>query len=573
MRNMPPSPANYAQRAGRAGRSKQSAAYALTFCNKSNHDFSFFSSPEKMIRGKINPPRFNIENDKIAIRHLYASAFSFFWKTYPAYFSNASDMAEKNNNAISGYNCLKQYLSKQPADLKEFCMRFLPAILSSKFGVSDFKWIPGLINDDENAPGVLSKALAEYEYEVSVLKDAIERAYEAESNRIGYLMSRKRVYEKEEILGFLSRKNVLPKYGFPVDTVEMTIVDRTGQTKLGLQLQRDLQMAISEYAPGSQIVANGNLITSRYIRKIPNMSWKMSDYIICENCNTLNIKPHVEEDEFSELVTCCQCNSSFVSSKRKTFLLPAFGFEADGDRIEKPGLIKPERTYRSEIAYVGNKGQEPSRYQIGKAEIELVLSQSDEMAVLNESRFFVCESCGYTDLDDNHHMKTKRIKHKTANGYICRNDGNNRLSLFSLGYRFETDVIQLRFLNPDIVERDVALSVLYAVLKGVCNYLYIEQSDISGCLQYYFNPITCRPNFAIILYDKTPGGAGHVRRLNKKDIIQGVLKETLRLIEECTCGGENKDSSCYACLRSFYNQKYHDILRRSYVIDFLKEII
>lgn len=573
MRNMPPSPANYAQRAGRAGRSKHAAAYALTFCNKSNHDFSFFNSPEKMIRGKINPPKFNVENDKIAIRHLYASTFSFFWKKYPYFFSNASDMAEKNNNNISGYDCLRQYLSEQPSDLKEFCMRFLPVALSGKFGVSDFRWIPGLINDDENNPGVLSKALAEYNYEVSVLKDAIERAIKAESSRLGYLMARKRVYEKEEILGFLSRKSVLPKYGFPVDTVEMAITDKTGKSKLGLQLQRDLQMAISEYAPGSQIVANGNLITSRYIRKIPNMSWKMSDYIICDNCNTLNIKPHVEKDEFSELLSCCQCHNVFNPSKRKTFLLPAFGFEADGDKIEKPGLMKPERTYRSEIAYVGNKGQEPIHYQIGKAEIELMLSLSDEMAVLNESHFYVCESCGYTDLDDDYHMRTKRLKHKTANGYDCWNDGTNRLRLFSLGYRFETDVIQLRFLNPDIVERDVALSVLYAILKGVCNYLYIEQNDISGCLQYYYNQITCRPNFAIILYDKTPGGAGHVRRLNKEDIIQGVLKESLRLIEQCTCGGENKDSSCYTCLRSYYNQKYHDILRRKHVIGFLKEII
>ena len=83
MRNVPPSPANYAQRAGRAGRSLKSVAFALTFCNKGNHDFAFYRRPEAMIRGNIRPPVFKVENEKIAIRHLYASALSFFWKKYP----------------------------------------------------------------------------------------------------------------------------------------------------------------------------------------------------------------------------------------------------------------------------------------------------------------------------------------------------------------------------------------------------------------------------------------------------------------------------------------------------------
>lgn len=572
MRNMPPSPSNYAQRAGRAGRTKDSAAYAITFCNKSSHDFTFFKNPEKMIKGKIEPPRFKVENEKIAIRHVYASALAFFWRKNPEHFKNASKMTENLDGKQSGYNIFNQYLNLFPGDLKKYLKNFLPTSLSTKFGVDGYLWINKLMSNEKDKEGVFTKAVLEYEYEVNTLKEAIDRAIAMEG-RSDNLRERIKVFRNEEILSFLSRKNVLPKYGFPVDTVEMTIIDRTNKVKLGLQLQRDLSMAISEYAPGSQIVANGNLITSRYIRKIPNMSWKQYDYIFCEECKTLNIDQHTEEDEFSKLTNCKQCHKSLDFSMRKVFLIPQFGFEADGDTIRKPGLKKPERTFRSEISYVGYKNEiVMHKYQIGNASFELGMSESDEMAVLNESNFFVCEQCGYAILDKKEFKKTKREKHKMPSGYWCKNDGTNRLKKYALGYRFETDVIQLRFLNPDLMDHDIALSVLYGVLRGICSYLNIEQNDISGCLQYFFNSVTKRPNYELVLYDKTPGGAGHVRRLDNEKILEGVLSESLRLMEQCDCGGTEMDSSCYTCLRGYYNQKYHDILKRKYVIDFINEI-
>lgn len=572
MRNMPPSPSNYAQRAGRAGRNKHSAAYAITFCNKSSHDFSFFKSPQKMIKGKIQPPKFNIENDKIAIRHLYASALSFFWKKNPEYFAKVSKMTDGSDVEKNGYDIFKQYLNLHPKDLQKYLKQFLPTTLAVKFGVDSYGWVNSLTCKGEGNEGVLTKAILEYEYEVGILNEAVDRAIIAES-RVDNLRERIRVYKNENILSFLSRKNVLPKYGFPVDTVEMIIIDRSNKTKLGLQLQRDLSMAISEYAPGSQIVANGNLITSRYIRKIPNMSWKQYDYILCD-CKTLNIDQHTDEDEFSKLDSCKQCGKLFEVSSRKVFLVPQFGFEADGDKITKPGLKKPERTYRSEIAYVGYKNEiEMYKYQIGNSSFELDMSQADEMAVINESKFFVCEQCGYTILDEKEFKRTKRAKHKTPSGYWCRNDGSNKLKKFALGYRFETDVVQLKFLNPDLMDWKIAMSVLYGVLRGISNYLNIEQNDISGCLQYFFNPVTHRQNYELVLYDKTPGGAGHVRRLNNGKVLEGVLRETLNLMNQCDCGGEDKDSSCYTCLRGYYNQKHHDLLKRSYVIDFINEIL
>lgn len=569
MRNMPPSPANYAQRAGRAGRSKMAASFALTFCNKSNHDFSFFKAPEKMISGRIDPPLFKIDNEKIAIRHMYATSFSYFWKLYPDYFSNIGEMVDKGNDGKSGLDLFLDYLKSKPADLKDFLLEFLPSVLAKHLDVENYGWVTLLWNEDEAHLGALTRAIAEYQDEVEKLENAIKNA--GEFDRTDLIKERIRRFKKENILEFLSRKNVMPKYGFPVDTVEMTIMDKTGKSNLGLQLQRDLSMAISEYAPGSQIVANGNLITSRYIRKMPRLGWKMYDYKMCPECGTLNIEIHVKElgtDSEDELAYCKQCGKSLEMLK-KTFIIPEFGFEAD--KVDRPGLKKPERTYRGDIAYIGYNNQiEMREVHIGSSLIEIGSSQNDEMAVLNDNDFYVCNMCGYTDQDSKLFAHKKKRKHKNIGGYPCAND---TLYKYSLGYRFQTDVTQIRFLDQEIRSIDEGISILYGVIRGVCSYLNIEQDDIAGCIHYFYNPISKLANYSLVLYDTTPGGAGHVKRIAEGNNLEMALREALQLMRQCDCGGQNMDTSCYSCLRNYRNQKYHDMLQRGYVVRFLESIL
>ena len=69
MRNIPPSPAHYAQRSGRTGRLSRMGIVA-GFSRNTPHDGYFFDHPGEIISGAIPPPRFNLDNLEAIARHV-----------------------------------------------------------------------------------------------------------------------------------------------------------------------------------------------------------------------------------------------------------------------------------------------------------------------------------------------------------------------------------------------------------------------------------------------------------------------------------------------------------------------
>lgn len=568
MKNMPPTPANYIQRAGRAGRRTDSAAYALTFCKLSSHDLTYFNNPVKMIKGNINPPKFRLENDKILKRHVNACVLAAYFQRHPESFNNVEQLFLTNQ-----LDEFKTFVKERDTRLVTYLKNVLPTHVHCKIE----EWLQDLEGDE----GTFQRVFLEMNDEVNQLSSVLEEIQKtlhikpssSENYRAIRLINSINTIKKEKILSFLSRKNIIPKYGFPVDSIELNTMNDPNQ-KGQLRLSRDLSIAISEYAPESEIIANGYMYKSRYIKKPSNseLEWNMQDYGRCENesCGYLNMSKYTF-DEKRKMPACRICGSSV--KKEGTFLVPEYGFIAE-DKVELATTRKPEKTYRGDIIYVGDQHElqssEDSLRLIGNKVFKVSSTTNDELLVLNKSDFYICETCGYAKVFD--HAKIDEIikapEHKTAYGRPCKNKFFKRRTL---GHKFKTDVLYMSI--QDMLDTSTALSVLYALLEGISYQLDIERNDISGCIHQRY--IEGSSQTAFVLFDNVPGGAGHVRRIGLLDQIglRRIFNTALEIVQNCKCGGEEADSACYSCLCNYQNQRVHHKLSRRKAIDWLKEVI
>lgn len=562
LRNMPPTPSNYIQRSGRAGRSRASSSYTITFCKNSPHDTYYFSHPNDMILGKVPVPKIKSDNPKIAIRHIFATAFSFYWKNiYP------SKTVKRVVELMETREDFKNYLCSDPEDLKQFLVDFIPQNIQEyretqepgadpndptliDIGLSSSSWMRNLL---DKSAGRFATAIEEYDQDMEAL-DASNLNEET-------VKKVRRQINEETTLDFLSRKNIIPKYGFPVDLVELRSANPTATEELNLS--RDLILGISEYAPGSQIIANGRLITSRCVKHIPTKELPRYYYRTCSKCQSISIvyDAALTKEEAEKRLTVCKSCGAALNGNVSNFVIPRFGFLYNQQEIKDVVNSKPVRTYAGEIFYRAREDLKTTDILLGKETISIGYSSNDELVAINSSKkMCICGKCGCGFLG------SIPGNHQTPYGQDCK----GKIIPQALGHVFRTDVLLLTFERFEIegLSYEEALSILYALLEGLSNEFNIDRRDISGCL--YGDGIS----YTFVFFDMTPGGAGYVKILREKNgtNIRRMIKKALEIVSSCECGGAEGNAVCFSCLLNYFNQKYQDKMTRRMAIERLDSL-
>jgi hypothetical protein len=359
---------------------------------------------------------------------------------------------------------------------------------------------------------------------------------------------------ERQLIGFLANRNLIPKYGFPVDTVNLRIAT-DNPTANQLELSRDLSQAIFEYAPGSGIVAGGKIwrsagITRRKGRENPHYNFQ-----ICDHCDAYF-------ESIEDLPSrCAHCGAAIQGTSRK-YIEPRFGFFTASES-ESTGDAPPRTSWRGETR-IAKDGEivDTSDVTLRNGELGIEVMERATLVRINpgpqERGFRVCSICGFSVSG----LIDWPVKHERPFG---RGECEGFASRFALAHRYETDVLRLTFPLPFIDGGEVLVSqsVTYALLQGAANVLQIASGNIDATVTTYH---TGRPTIDIV--DTVPGGAGYARLIARS--VPEVVEAAHDLVSNCVCGSE---TSCYACLRTFANQRLHDKLSRGAAVSYLGSIL
>ncbi|MEU9887673.1 DEAD/DEAH box helicase [Sphaerisporangium sp. NPDC051011] len=554
LRNMPPTTANYVQRAGRAGRRTDSAALVVTYAQRRSHDLSRYQDPISMIAGEVRAPYVPLGNERIDRRHAHSIALAAFFRhakeTTGETWATAGEFFLDGGGGVPASR-VRTFLTPVPRDVTESLLRVLPPEVQQEIGVNTGAWVEQLCD-------LLEEVRQQLALDVDIFTQRRREAFEAHKDHLVTRYSKTiNTLTRRNLLGYLANRNVLPKYGFPVDTVELRTAYSGEPVGAKLELTRDLSAAIYEYAPGSEVVAGGLLWRSGGVYRIPDRELVGKHYLICEHCQ------HYWEGD-DQLDPVCPSCSTVARNAPRQYYVPEFGFVAES-KPTKTSTTPPKRSWNgtTHVLSLAAEVEEAMWHAPGGAMIRSRAGTRGRLIALSEgptgAGYLICDYCGAGV------PLSSRVT-KSHTHLLRGTDCTGPLRRRSLAHPYETDILDLTFNHlamPLAATTASWRSVLYAMLEGAAERLELSRDDIGGTL--YSRP---GGRIGLVLFDAVPGGAGSVLRIARS--LDGVVQAAYKRVSDCDCGEE---TSCYGCLRSFRNQTYHEDLSRAAAISALHPLV
>lgn len=597
LRNAPPTPANYAQRSGRAGRSGQ-AALVVTYCAaQSPHDQYFFERKNELVAGVVKPPALDLANEDLIRAHLHA-----IWLSESGHELSPdipqvlaldqdgqplrADMTEalsaphlKPRAEAAMLRVLRSVESEIPVgsgawsdDLADFAAATAAAAgreLDKSFG----RWRQLY----QSAQGQLREANRISETPGIPAKERREaKSQQIQANEQIALLERGGSRNGSDFYTYryLATEGFLPGYNFPRLPVYAFVPSVGSAGPRSAYLQRARFLAISEFGPQSLVYHEGRafrVVKAKLPPELRSMEdGKLSTSIlwVCDQCGAFHLK---------EVERCAACDASLAGAEPIQNVLRIDNVETrPAERITANDEERQRRGFEIQSVFAW------SERGGGRAAVAAEAIDSDG-AVLT-----LDYGAGATICRINKGLRRRANKSllgfnidpmtgRWAKSEEDDDDGDpdpDRTPAQRV-VPIVQDVKNAALLRwSDDLSPTTVATLQHALTRGIEVVFELEEGEI------HTEPTPTRDERrAILAYEATEGGAGVLNRLIREpDTLGRVARRALdimhfRRIDEAVVAAEpqlleSDDKAqcvkgCYRCLLSYYNQPDHALLDRT----------